>query len=73
MIKYRRIRIDRTGGIHFFSTYKRIKIKAYYERTDSFLSEYAFIVVLWQVVQKLCLEKKWIPPGQSIEFSRYKL
>ncbi len=28
---------------------------------------FAFIIVLWQVVQKLCVEKKWIPPGLSIE------
>jgi len=37
---------------------------------DTFLSEYAFIVVLWQVVQKLCVEKKWILP---IEILRYML
>ena len=28
----------------------------------TFLPEYAFIFVLWQVVQKLFFEKKWIPP-----------
>ena len=38
---------------------------------DIFLSEYAFMVVLWQVVQKLCVEKKGIPPGLSIEILRY--
>ena len=65
---YRKISIDRPGGIHIFSTHifctihKRTKIKAYSERVDSFLSEYAFIVVIWQVVKKLCDLKKWIPP-----------
>ncbi len=39
---------------------------------EIFLSEYAFIFVLWQVVQKLCVDKKWIPPGLSIEILRYK-
>jgi len=47
--------------------HERTKIKAYFERVDTFLSEYAFIVSLWQVVQKLCVEKKWISPGLSIE------
>jgi hypothetical protein len=37
---------------------------------DIFLPEYAFIIVLWQVVQNLCVEKKWIPPGLSIEILR---
>jgi len=49
---------------------KRTKIKTYLKRLETFLSEYAFIIVLWQVVQKLCVEKKWIPPGLSIEFLR---
>jgi len=74
---YRKISIDRPGGIHFFSTHifwiihKRTKIKTYSERVETFLSEYAIIIVLWQVVRKLCLEKKWIPPGLSIEILRY--
>ena len=34
-------------------------------------SEYAFMIVLWQVVQKLCVEKKWITPGLSIEILWY--
>jgi hypothetical protein len=46
-------------------------IKAYSERVDSFLSEYAFIFVIWEVVQKLCNLKKWIPPGLSIEILRF--
>ena len=75
---YRKISIDRPGGIHFLSTHnfwiihKRTKIKTYSERVETFLSEYAFIFVLWQVVQKLCVEKKWIPPGLSIEILRYE-
>ena len=40
--------------------HKRTKIKAYSERVDTFISEYHFIVVLLQVVQKLCVEKKSI-------------
>jgi len=73
---YRKISIDRPGGIHFLSTHnfwiihKRPKIKTYSERMEIFLSEYAFIFVLWQVVQKLCVDKKWIPPGLSIEILR---
>ena len=65
----RKISIDRPGGIHFFSTHnfwiihKRTKIKTYSEKVETFLSEYAFMIVLWQVVQKLCVEKKWIPFG----------
>jgi hypothetical protein len=51
--------------------HKRTKIKPYSERVETFHSEYAFIIVLWQVVQKLCVEKKWIPPGLSIEILRY--
>jgi hypothetical protein len=45
-------------------------IKAYSERVDTIRLEYAFIVVLWQVVQKLCVEKVNIP-GLSIEVLRY--
>jgi hypothetical protein len=37
-----------------------------------FYQNMVLLFVLWQVVQKLCLEKKWIPPGQSIEILRYK-
>ena len=36
-------------------------IKAYSERVDTFRLEYAFIVVLWQVVQKLCADKNEHP------------
>jgi hypothetical protein len=74
IICYRKISIDRQGGIHFLSTHyfwiihKRTKINAYSKRVETFLSEYAFIIVLWQVVEKLCVEKKWIPHGLSIEF-----
>jgi len=73
---YRKITIDRPGGIHFFSTHnfwiihKRTKTKTYSERVKIFLSEYAFIIVPWQVVRKLCVEKKWTPPGLSIEILR---
>jgi hypothetical protein len=45
-------------------------MKPYSERAETFHSEYAFIIILWQVVQKLCVEKKWIPPGLSIELIR---
>jgi hypothetical protein len=48
----------------------RTKIKAYTERADTFISEYHFFVVIWQVVQKLCVDKKWMPPGPSTEFLR---
>jgi hypothetical protein len=71
---YREISIDRPGGIHSFETHnfliihKRTKIKPYSERVETFHSEYAFIIVLWQLFQKLCFEKKWKPPGLSIEF-----
>jgi hypothetical protein len=74
---YRKISIDRPGGIHFLSTHnfwiihKRPKIKTYSERMETFLSEYAYIFVLWQVVQKLCAEKKRIAPGLSIEILLY--
>jgi len=61
---YGKISIDRPGGIHFLSTHdfwiihKRTKIKTYSERVETLLSEYAFIFLLWQVVQELCVEKK---------------
>ena len=42
-----------------------------HERVDTFLSEYAFIVVLWHVVQKLRVENKWLLTGLSIEVLRY--
>jgi len=32
------------------------------KRVDIFLSEYAFVVALRQVAQKLCVENKWITP-----------
>jgi len=38
---------------------------------ETYISEYALMIVLWQVVKKLCVEKKWIPPGLSIQFLRY--
>jgi hypothetical protein len=47
-ILYRKISIDRPGGIHIFSTHnfctihKRTKKKAYYDRKESTLSEDAF-------------------------------
>ena len=74
---YRKISIDRPGGIHFFSTHNfwttchRTKIKAYSDRKVSTLSEYVFIFVLLCMIQKLCVDKKWIPPGLSIEILRY--
>ena len=79
LLLYRKISIDGPGGIHFLSTHnfwithKRIKIKTYSERVETFLSEHAFIIVLWQVVHKSCVEKMWIPPGLSIEYLRYFL
>jgi len=57
--------------LNFDFLHKRTKIKPYPERVETFHSEYAFIIVLWQVVQKLCVEKKWIPPDLSIEILRY--
>ncbi len=64
---YRKISIDRPGDIRFFSTHNfwttchRTKIKTYSERVKTFLSKYALIIVLWQVVQKLCVEKSGYP------------
>ncbi len=61
------ISINRPGSILFFKTHnswiihKRTKIKPYSERVGTFHSEYAFIIVLWQVVQKLCVEKSGYP------------
>ncbi len=40
---------------------------------EAFRFSMAFIAVLWQVVQKLCVEKKWIPVGLSIDFLRYRV
>ena len=74
---YRKNSIDRPGGIHFFSTHNfritchRTIIKSYSDRKVSTLSEYVFIFVLLCMIQKLCVEKKWIPPGLSIEILRY--
>ena len=42
----------------------------YSDRKVSTLSEYVFIFVLLCIIQKLCVDKKWIPPGLSIEFLR---
>jgi hypothetical protein len=47
------------------------KIKTYSERLETFLSEYNFIFVIVYIIQKLCVDKKWIIPGQSIEILRY--
>jgi hypothetical protein len=74
---YRKISIDRPGGIHFFSrhnfrtTCHRTIVIAYSDRKVSTLSEYVFIFVLLCMIQKLCVEKKWFPPGLSIEILRY--
>jgi len=74
---YRKIWIDRPGDIHFFSTHNfwttchGTMIKAYSEWKVSTLSECGFIFVLLCMIQKLCVEKKWIPPGLSIEILRY--
>ena len=74
---YRKISIDRPGGVHFFSTHNfrttchRTIIKAYSDIKISTLSEYVFIFVLLCMIQKLFVEKKWIPLGLSIEILRY--
>ena len=46
-------------------------IKAYFDREVSTLSEYVFILVLLCMIQKVCVDKKWIPPGLSIEILWY--
>ena len=78
-IRYRKNSIDRPGGIHFFSTHNfwttchRTIIKAYSGRKVSTLLEYVFIFVLLCKIQKLYVDKKWIPPGLSIEILRYHI
>jgi len=47
-------------------------VKAYSDRKVSTLLENAFIFVLLCMIQKLCVDKKWIPPGLSIEILRYQ-
>ncbi len=44
--------------------------KAYSDRKVSTLLEYVFILVLLCMIEK---DKKWIPPGLSIEILRYSL
>ena len=41
--------------------YKRTKIKEYFKKVYIFLLEYPFIVVPWQVVQKLFVKKSVYP------------
>jgi hypothetical protein len=67
MRNYRKISIDRPGGIHFFSTHnlwiihKRTKIKPYSERVETFDSEYAIIIVLWQWFRSYVWKKSGYP------------
>jgi len=52
--------------IRFFSTPNFLikhKRNAYSDKVEIFLSKFALIFVLWQEVQKLCVEKKWISFG----------
>jgi len=53
---YRKASIDRPEGYPIF--FESTKIKAYYEKVLTFLSEYPFIVVLWQVI---CRKKSGDP------------
>jgi len=77
IFRYRKYSIDRPEGIHFFSTHNfwttchRTIIKAYSYRKVFILSEYVFIFVLLCMIRKLCVDKKWIPSGLSIEILRY--
>jgi len=65
--EYRKNSIERPGGIHFFKSHNFwitchiTTIKAYSDRKWSTLSEYAFILVLSCLVQKLRVEKCGYP------------
>ena len=42
-----------------------------YRKTSIDRTEYSLIVFILCMIQKLFVEKKWIPPGLSIEVLRY--